>query len=107
MPNNIIKVNSLEVVVLLYNLFEAKDDRRIGFEDANRSFLDVVNTLNFQVHIEKSLVESALWSCNLLDEKDKFWHPLNHSFDEMVRKIAYNNKLKFDKKFNFFKFEEN
>lgn len=94
-----------ELVVLLYNLSVGNTMRDVGFEDAENELLDVIRGLDKPVHVNRKLVESALWSSNIMDENKLFWNPLRTSFKNFVNKIATFNKLKFNHRYNFF--EEN
>lgn len=81
-----IELDTLDLVVLMFNVFKAEKDPQVGFEDANNTLEMLIKQLNFRFKTSPEAIESALWSCNLLDEKKEFWHPFGMSFDAFVKK---------------------
>lgn len=73
----------------------------VGFEDANQTIEALCAKLNMKVTVRESDVESALWSCNLLSEKRRFWHPKGLTFDEFLSKLLPG--ASFDKMYNVIK----
>jgi hypothetical protein len=84
-----------DLTVLIYNVWRGAEDKRVGFEDARETVDSLVAKLSKETLMDPSLLESGLWSCNLLAEQDQFWHPQGRSFDEFVREL-----LKPGEKFN-------
>lgn len=94
-----IDVRLMDIVALLYALHRAGADDDIGFEDAGRTLEGITRVLNRRVALESSVLESALWSCNLLDEKGQFWHPEGLEFERWVKDIIGRN-LKYNRVYN-------
>ena len=92
------KVSLADITVLLFHVTKGAVTSSVGFEDANRTLNDIVRVLNKQVYIDKGLVESSLWSCNLMSEEGQFWHPAGKSFDEFVKDLLGTEK--FNKTYN-------
>ena len=91
------KLTISQRLILVYHCFEAANDPEIGFEDAWRTVEELVEALDNFNFVYRNLLESALWCCNLLDEKGKFWHPMGLSFEEYLHTI-----LKKDEDFDYF-----
>jgi hypothetical protein len=81
------QVKLRDLTVLIYNVWKGAEDRRVGFEDARETVDSIVAKLNKTFLTDPSLLESGLWSCNLLNEQGEFWHPQGRTFDEFVREI--------------------
>jgi len=95
------KITVLEAVVLLTNMFNGAKHKNVGFEDSNNTMDDFITRLGKRrMWIEESMLESALWSCNLMDENQKFWHPKGYTFDQFVQG-ALPPQVRFNKKYNF------
>ncbi len=85
-----------EAMILLCNIYRAKQDAEIGFEHAVKTIEELCAPLEaHKVELTVTDIESALWSCQLLDEKGEFWHPFGRSFDEFLKDIS-------EEKFNKF-----
>lgn len=95
-----IKVKLLDLMIMLYNVHNAAIQKNIGFEDADHTINTLAYALGGKLQVQLDDVESALWSCNLLDEQKKFWHPMDLSFDKFVEGII-GTKVQFNKKYNF------
>lgn len=95
-------ISLLQAVVLLTNLALARRDKNVGFEDADRTYEEVVDALHQgrSITIKQDILESALWACNLLDEQGKFFHPASKRFDIFVRFLLSSNE-KFNKDLNY------
>jgi hypothetical protein len=91
-------ITGLDATVLLYHLhrFAIKH----GHSDADRTLNEVTRLLSFSHRCLTSVVESALYCCNLLDEETEFWHPEGATFDEFARKVGKGRK--FNKRYNYF-----
>ena len=90
------EVLAIDLVVMLFNVLKASQDEQVGFEDANNTLESLIRKLNAGIRLDPSLIESCLWSCNLLSEKDSFWHPKGVTFDQFVARALpqYNfNKI--------------
>lgn len=91
-----------EAAVLLYNVYRGSDHPQVGYEESRMTMVKMSEYFsNRGMLIPKEIVESALWSSNLLDEVGEFWHPQKISFEAFVQRI--NKKQDFDRRLNFFK----
>ncbi len=97
-----------DIVTLAINTNAAAMDPEIGFEDADRTLEDFWRQLNATpVAIRKTLVESALWSCTMLDEKDALWLPRgNKNYRGFLDEMLPSNCI-FDRKLNLIIEKEN
>ena len=79
----------LDAAILLMNIYRGAQSSKVRFEDAARTLEELVVDLHGKkgIRVQRSVIESALWSCNLLDELGKFWHPKGRSFDEFLKDI--------------------
>lgn len=80
------EVKALDLMVLLYHAHRAATDPLIGYEDANTTIDELTRKLTFRNKFDVQHLESALWSCNLMDEKGQFWSPFGLSFKDWVVK---------------------
>lgn len=100
------RLNPLDIMVLLYNVHRgAQFEDHVGFEDADRTLHQLTTDLtDGRIKVPQGALESALWSCNLMDEVDEFWSPTDESFDEFVSRMlkyfSHDQQLEFDKFFN-------
>lgn len=84
------KLAPLDVVVLLLNVIKGAQKSSVGFEDADRTYKQMLEQLGrpgTKILVNESLIESALWSCNLLDEQGEFEHPSGTKFGPWLRKL--------------------
>jgi len=91
-------IKLLDVAVLLLSIHRGAQDDCVGFEDARMTLDELVAKLNKTIWIEQRLIESAMWSANLLDEAGKFWHPESISFEEFAKDVC--GKHKFNRIYN-------
>lgn len=98
--NKTLKVNLYNLSILLYNLHKGNLDPDVGFEDADRTLKQLALALNKYVNIKIPLIESSLWSSNLLSEKGAFCHPEGKCFDDFVKEVV-GRDYTFDKDYNF------
>ncbi len=89
-----LNITALDAAVLLMHVMDGLADKDVGFEDADKTYEQVRNSLNRTFMLSKETIESALWACNLLNEKGKFKHPDGMSFEGFVSKMA--PKKRFD-----------
>lgn len=85
-------------MVLLYNVHRGATINKVGFEDANNTLTSITKSMNAELTVSIADLESALWSCNLMNEQEEFWHPKEETFDQFVRSLLKGRK--FDKKYN-------
>ena len=75
-------VSPLEALVLIHHVIHSDDAEN----DADRTVEELVAEIDaFDGYLSKGVLESALYCCNMEDEKKKFWHPLKWSFDKFVK----------------------
>ncbi len=99
LDKKLLPVSVLDLVVLLDNVYRGADHPEVGFEDANKTLPMLAKYLGRSHElVDEGSIESALWSCNLLDENGAFWHPTDKTFDQFVDRMLPNHR--FDKKFN-------
>jgi hypothetical protein len=84
-------VKLLDLAILLYHVHKGSQDNEVGFLDARESLDTLTRSLNKEVYIDVSKLESALWSANIMDEQGKFWHP-TLTFEQWVKSIIGNDK---------------
>ena len=92
----------LDVATLLVHVRWGAQDDEVGFEDADRTLDQMTRTLNKKtVSLRKEVLESALWSCNLLNEKGQFWSPLDETFQEFINRLLKPHGSEFDEFYNW------
>ena len=98
------KITLLDLAVLLVNIHKGAEDKGVGFEDAENTLLTLTKKLEGLrgIPLKSTLLEGALWSCNLLDERGKFWHPQGKSFEDYVKTLTRRGEM-FDRRYNYFK----
>jgi len=96
-----ITLSLYNLMILLYHVHKGTTTEGVGFEDAAESLRSLTKILNRDVTVKKSAIESALWSCNLMDEEKKFWHPKSYEFKYFV-KVLLRGKG-FSRKYNWVK----
>ncbi len=94
----IINLSESNVTVLLDHVSRGAAHPSVGFEDAARTRAQLYKALAGRA-VELEVLESALWSCNLLDEVGSFSHPDGLTFDQFVVDVAPKDML-FHKFFN-------
>lgn len=94
----------LDVVTLLYNVHRGAQTDEVGFEDAMNTLEAVTRRLNKKTLVDPQVLESCLWSCNLLNERGQFWHPRGYTFDQFLKDILQGDE--FDKDYNLIKKRE-
>lgn len=92
----LLKVRPSVAVILMHHIIKCDDAEN----DADRTVKELMDELDFNKgRISKSCMESALYCCNMEDEKGKFWHPLGWSFQKFLNEsLAYD--LAFDRYYN-------
>lgn len=93
-----VTVSLYDVAVMLANVHRALHDPLVGYEDAEKTLTEFELSMRRHESFPKEAIESALWSCNLLNEKGAFFHPRGYSFDDFIRKVLPKND--FDPVFN-------
>lgn len=97
------KISGLDATVLLIHILQGAKHPEVGFEDVENTRGQLRQALDCEVVIPESVLESALWSANLMDEAQSFWHPDGLKFEEFVQQLVDPRDAKFDRFYNFFK----
>jgi hypothetical protein len=77
----------LDISVLLYHVYQGLKNPEVGFEDAEETLNSLSKRLNYKFLVDPKILESCLWSCNLLNEQGKWWHPKDRTFDEFLKDV--------------------
>jgi hypothetical protein len=96
------RATTLDVAVFLQHIYKAAGNDKVGFEDARRTLDMLVRELNRGVLLPPDTIESALWSCNLLDELGEFAHPRGLTFEQFAKRFAFDHEV-FDRETNYFR----
>lgn len=80
-------VSLFNLAILLYHVHRGAEEESVGFEDAQETLDTLTRKLSKTVFVEPAVLESALWSANLMEEAGEWWHPRGLTFDEWVREV--------------------
>lgn len=94
------RITGLDALVLLVHIIQGAKHPEVGFEDTNHTRGQLRHALDCEIVVTEDVLESALWSCNLMDETKAFWHPDGLSFEEFVKGLSSQD---FDRFYNYFK----
>lgn len=94
----------LHMAVMIYHVQKAARDPEVGFLDADRTLAEMKKRLNRLIFLDPRVIESALWACNLLNEKGKFEGIGGMSFDEWLADCLPHGE--FDKTYNLIKWKD-
>ena len=96
-----------DVLILYYNLYQAKNHPELGYQDADNQFTKVLRVLDLQeVQISHKELEGLLWASVQLDEVGgNFWHPAGVAPNVFITRMIHHKKFKFyfDKIYSFFR----
>lgn len=99
--SNRYRISLLDAVVLLYHVHRGAQHPEVGFEDADKTLKQLTKSLaQFRYTITESSLESALWSCNLMDEVGEFWSPQGLSFKDWTNRLLSEQGADFDHFYN-------
>ena len=57
--------------------------------DADRTVTEIASEIDsFDGYLGRSVLESALYCCNLESEAGEFWHPFEWTFEKFVTELA-------------------
>jgi hypothetical protein len=87
-----------DMAVMLEHVRRGATDDNVGFEDANRTLEAMLAQLDKKILLDPSIIESALWSCNMFAERGKFRHPEGRTIDEFIKDVLGGEK--FDKTYH-------
>ncbi len=90
------KVSPVDALILVYHVTHCEDAEN----DADRTIEELINHLDTFGYIGKGVLESALYCCNMENERRKFWHPQKRTFDSFLDRMLPNDQ-KFNKEYNF------
>jgi endonuclease III len=94
-----------EVAVIMVNVIMAAREKDISWEDANKTLYQWFDKIDRQVDLNEDDIESGLWACNLLDEKNKFIHYIpGKTFKRFLRDLLSKGEL-YDRLRNYFTFK--
>jgi hypothetical protein len=89
-------VSIRQLCVLMHNLLTCKD----ADNDADNTKAELIQAINSTVRLDKSLLESLLYCCNMNHEDGEFWHPEGRDFDTFLKYLFLAPDIKFDKDYN-------
>lgn len=90
------KVRPSVGVVLMHHILHSDD----ADNDADRTVREMIDEMDAsRGTISKALLESALYCCNMEEEKGRFWHPLDWSFQKFLNDLLPYD-LHFDRYYN-------
>lgn len=92
-------ISILDLVIILDNIYRAAKHKDIGFEDPRETMTSFIFRMDRKVSLYTEDIESGLWSCNLLNEKGKFRHPKDWTFEKFLEKMLSGDK--FNKDYNY------
>jgi hypothetical protein len=76
-----------DLVTLIYNVAQGAREESVGFEDASRTLEMMLRSLERRTLIDPVLLESALWSCSLMNESNKFWDAKGRSLNDYIKQV--------------------
>jgi hypothetical protein len=59
----------------------------VGFEDANNTLAHVTARLNRKMLLDPNIIESALWSCTMMNERGEFWDAKGRDYDTFLKDL--------------------
>ncbi len=94
-----LSISELNRSLLLRDVVAGAASFQVGFEDAERTMEQNIRHLTHRVRPATTVVESSLWSSNLLNEIEEWAHPSRITFDEWLEEML-GDELVFDKFWN-------
>ena len=83
------RITLLDLSTLLRALIEAERHSGIGHLDAEKSLKELVRVMNKKVDVDEGVVESALYSCRLLEAEGKtIGHPYKTTTKDLIRALT-------------------
>lgn len=95
-------ISTLQATILLYHLVKGAEVKEVGFEDLDHTMGELRTGLERRIPIPRSVLESCLWSCNLMGEINQFWHPDKKKYKDFIAEFAGPGE-EFDLLYNLFK----
>jgi hypothetical protein len=97
------KPTLLDRTVLVYHVSRgAQLPELVGYEDCEIPRAALLKRLALPA-IQRRTLESALWSCNLMDEAGQWWSPAGETCKQFIDRVSADVGLKFDYFYNYFK----
>ena len=91
------RVNPSECAVLLHNVLTCED----AANDADRTVDELIVAIDTtRGWIPRAILESALYCCNMNDEKHIFWHPKQWTFIRFYKSLL-GDQHDFDRYYNY------
>ena len=102
------RVNLLDLAVLLYHIHRgAQLEHSVGFEDCDYTLSQLTKELSpCRAEVDQATLQSALWSCNLMDEVGEWDSPTGEDFDSFLARLLKfapkdpSSRLTYDKFYN-------
>jgi hypothetical protein len=70
-----ITVTKEDQAILIRDVKAGLESTQVGFEDAEKTFAQQISALQASLRLPIGVLESALWSSNLLNEIGEWYHP--------------------------------
>ena len=99
------KVSLMDALTLLRCIHEGAAHPKVGFVDANQTLNQMSRKLSRAFWVKQSVLESALWSCNMLDELGLFKDFRGRTFEQFVRDIL-DDSVEFNRFWNLIEKKE-
>lgn len=97
-PQDMRRITLQDAVTLIHNVRAGATDPRVGFEDCLETVDSLCSHMDKRIQVPTSALESALWSCNLMDEFGAFWDAKGRSFDDFLKRAFPGER--FDRRYN-------
>ena len=95
------RVSLADLAVIMLHVYKANQLPEHGHVDADRSLTELLNDLTSFAHVKESALESGLFYCSTLEERELFRDPRGTSLDVMLRRIG-----KFNRDYHWFENED-
>lgn len=87
-----VQVRLLDICTFLVNVHAGAKREDVGFEDAGRTLDQLTMMLNKKALLSPSVIESCLWSCNLMNEAGVFWDSKDRTLPEYIKYVLGSEK---------------
>lgn len=75
--------------MLIHHVMHCEDAEN----DADRTVEELATEIDeFDGYLSKAVLESALYCCNMENERKKFWHPLGQRFERFLEDVIPRGK---------------
>jgi hypothetical protein len=89
-------ISPLKAIVLMRNTVECPEAEN----DAERTVEELMKEIDrLDGYVSMSVLEAALYNCNMNHEDKKFWHPWGWTFDKFIDDLLPADQV-FDKDYN-------